>query len=130
MNKIIKINTKFLVILIFFIILLLVFNNSFVCAAEDDFLNFDADEWSPNNGGSEGNEIKIIGNKIIGPVQVLGSLISVIAIIIIGVKYMFGSVEEKAQYKETLLPYLLGAVFVFGITNIVTIIYKVASSFN
>ena len=58
------------------------------------------------------------------------ALISVLAIIIIGIKYMLGSVEEKAQYKETLGPYFLGAVLVFGITNILTIIYNIANSFN
>ena len=49
-------------------------------------------------------------------------------LIIIGIKYMFGSVEEKAQYKKILLPYFWGAIMVFGITNIVSIIYDIAVS--
>ena len=60
----------------------------------------------------------------------IGSIVSVIALIMLGIKYMVGSVEEKAQYKETLGPYFLGAVLVFGITNVLTIIYNIANSFN
>lgn len=37
---------------------------------------------------------------------------------------MLGSIEEKAQYKKTLLPYLIGAIFVFGATTIPGIVYK------
>lgn len=89
--------------------------------------DFDANYWDPSKGTKEGDsKLLEIGNKIIGPIQVIGSLVSVIAIIIIGIKYMLGSVEEKAQYKQTLGPYFLGAVFVFGITNILSIIYNIA----
>lgn len=90
---------------------------------------FNPDDWIPNDGAGDAKLLEI-GNRIMGPIQVIGSLASVIAIIIIGIKYMLGSVEEKAQYKETLGPYFLGAVLVFGITNVVSIIYDVASSFN
>lgn len=81
-----------------------------------------------NGPKSEDEKLNEIGNRIIGPIQVIGSLVSVIAIIIIGIRYMLGSVEEKAQYKETLIPYLLGAVFVFSITNILAIVYNIATS--
>lgn len=81
-----------------------------------------------NGPRQEDAKLNEIGNKIIGPIEVIGSLVSVIAIIIIGIRYMLGSVEEKAQYKETLGPYLLGAVFVFAITNILTIVYNIAIS--
>ena len=81
-----------------------------------------------NGPKAEDAKLNEIGNRIIGPIQVIGSLVSVIAIIIIGIRYMLGSVEEKAQYKETLGPYLLGAVFVFAITNILAIVYNIATS--
>ena len=42
-----------------------------------------------------------------------------LTIAIIGVKYMFGSVEQKAEYKSSLIPWLIGAAMVFGITRIV-----------
>ncbi len=45
--------------------------------------------------------------KILGVIQTVGSLMSVICLIVLGVKYMMGSVEEKAQYKKTLMPYFI-----------------------
>ena len=35
---------------------------------------------------------------------------------------MIGSVEEKAEYKKDLIPYLIGALILFGITSFVKIL--------
>ena len=126
MKKIMKISAKVFLILIFFVMIFYTFNNGFVYAADTDF---NPDEWIPNNGKGD-YRLLAIGNEIIGPIQVIGSLVSVVTIIIIGIKYMLGSVEEKAQYKETLGPYFIGAVLVFGTTTVVSVIYNIASSFN
>lgn len=126
MKKTTKIITKIFIILIFLVMIFYTFNNSFVYASN---AKFNANDWVPNSGGNE-EELIDMGNKIIGPLQVLGSLVSVVTIIIIGIKYMLGSVEEKSQYKETLGPYFLGAVLVFGIINVATIIYDIASALN
>ncbi len=74
-------------------------------------------------------KLEAIGNNIIGVIQVIGTGSSVVALIIIGIKYMMGSVEEKAQYKETMKPYLIGAIMLFGITNILYIIQSVIANF-
>lgn len=66
-----------------------------------------------------------LGNKIIGIVQAIGSIVSVLALIIIGIKYMLGSTEEKAEYKSSMLPYLIGVFFLFFASNIVSIIYNI-----
>ena len=123
MKRVMNVSIKILLIFMVCIMLFYTFGNSFIYAAND----FDANFWDPSTGGKEGDsKLLEIGNKIIGPIQVIGSLVSVIAIIIIGIKYMLGSVEEKAQYKETLGPYFLGAVLVFGITNVLSIVYNIA----
>lgn len=70
-----------------------------------------------------------MANKLIGIVQIVGSIISVIALILIGIKYIVGSVEERAEYKKTLKPYLIGAIMVFAITNLLAIIQNVVTSF-
>jgi len=43
-------------------------------------------------------------------------------LVIIGVKYITASVEEKAQLKETLMPYVIGAILLFGGSGILTIV--------
>lgn len=71
---------------------------------------------------SGADEVMDIGNRIIGVIRFVGSFASVIVLIIIGIKYMTGSLEERAEYKKTMLPYLIGAILVFAITNILGIV--------
>ena len=60
-------------------------------------------------------------------VRVIGTSISVIVLMCIAIKYMVGSVEEKAEYKKTMMPYVIGCFLVFGITNILAIIVDITS---
>jgi len=43
---------------------------------------------------------------------------------------MMGSAEEKAEYKKTMIPYVVGAVLIFASTTIVNIVYQLANSLN
>lgn len=71
-----------------------------------------------------GQKIKSMAGVIIGVLKSIGIIASVITLMIIGIKYMLGSLEEKAEYKKTMIPYLVGAVMVFSIPQILDIIYK------
>ena len=73
-------------------------------------------------------QIQNIGNTIIGIIQAVGSIIAVAVLLVIGIKYMMGSAEEKAEYKKTLMPYVIGAVFVFAASTIASIIFNFSSS--
>jgi hypothetical protein len=74
----------------------------------------------------EVNTLKDAGNNVTKVVTTIGVVISVIVLIVLGIKYMFGSVEEKAEYKKTLLPYFIGAALVFAASSIAQIIYDLA----
>lgn len=63
-------------------------------------------------------QIQSIGNQIIGVVQGIGIVVSVVVVIVLGIKYMMGSVEEKAEYKKTMMPYLIGAALIFAASTI------------
>lgn len=66
------------------------------------------------------------GQGIIKVITTVGSICSVVVLIILGIKYMMGSVEEKAEYKKTLLPYAIGAGMVFAASSLVSVIYNIA----
>ena len=66
------------------------------------------------------------GNGIITVLTVIGTVISVIVLIILGLKYMMGSVEERAEYKKTMMPYVIGAALVFAASTIAGMIYSFA----
>lgn len=78
---------------------------------------------------SDASILEKIGNKIIGAIKIVGTVLSVIALSIMGIKYMIGSVEEKAQYKETMIPYVVGSVMLFGIANLLGFIQNVIEDF-
>ena len=80
--------------------------------------------------GDTVNDFKNVGNKIIGMVQAIGSIVSVLILVILGIKYMMGSAEEKAEYKKTMIPYLIGAILIFASSNIASMIYSFANSIN
>lgn len=67
--------------------------------------------------------ISTIGNQIITIVSTVGSIASVIVLVVLGLKYMMGSAEEKAEYKKTLMPYVIGAALVFAASAISGIIF-------
>lgn len=81
--------------------------------------------WKPTTGHND--KITDMAGKILGIIQVFGSVVSVLALVVIGIKYMLGSVEEKAKYKETMLPYIVGCIMLFAITNIATALYKIGT---
>ncbi len=68
--------------------------------------------------GSE--TISSAAGKIMGIIKNVAIVIAVIALMIIGIKYMMGSVEEKAEYKKTLIPLAIGIVVVAGAATIVS----------
>lgn len=88
---------------------------------------------APDPKGLTGKEVNVesmenIGGQVITIVSVAGSIIAVIVLIVLGIKYMMGSAEEKAEYKKTLLPYIVGAAFVFAASALAGIIYNFANS--
>lgn len=72
-------------------------------------------------------KINNIGKKIIGFVQAIGTVVSVLILVVLGIKYMMGSAEEKAEYKKTMIPYLIGAILIFAASNIASAVYSFAN---
>ena len=78
----------------------------------------------------EEEELEQKAEIILGVVNIVGVIISVVTLMIIGIKYMIGSVEEKAEYKKTMTTYLIGAILVFSVTTIPNILYQIAQSIS
>ena len=76
------------------------------------------------------NEIQNVGNSIIGILQVVGIVLSVIVLIVLGIKYMMGSAEEKAEYKKTMMPYIVGAALIFAASAFAQVIYSFFTSIS
>lgn len=62
----------------------------------------------------EGDTFKTMVGNIYNILLIIGIVISVIISAIIGIKMMVGSVEEKAEIKEQMIPYIVGCAVMFG----------------
>ena len=80
------------------------------------------------NGNVQTNDLTKVGNNIVIIIQVVGIVIAVIVLLVIGIKYMMGSASEKAEYKKTMIPYIVGAVLIFAGTSLVRVIYSLSTS--
>ena len=71
---------------------------------------------------SDAQRVEETISKVLSIITNIGMIVSVIIPAVIGVKYMIGSVEERAEYKKDMIPYLVGSVLIFGISIIVKIL--------
>ena len=69
-------------------------------------------------------DVTNVGNQIITILTTIGVIASVIVLIVLGIKYMMGSAEEKAEYKKTMMPYIIGAALVFAASAIAGMLYS------
>ena len=104
------------------ILLIISMGTSVVCA-DDTTIGGVTINTNTNNT----KDIAGVGNKIMGILQVIGILTAVVILMVLGIKYMMGSAEEKAEYKKTMIPYLIGAVLIFAATTIANAVYNFVS---
>lgn len=91
----------------------------------------DPSAYNPTDPSSkEDSEAATIIDKILSLITTIGTVISVLMLAILGVKYMLGSVEEKAEYKKDLVPYFIGAALLFGICTVVKILQSLGDTIN
>lgn len=79
---------------------------------------------APTTDGNGVTGVTTVGNTILGIIQVAGIILSVGCLMVLGIKYMMGSAEEKAEYKKTFIPYLIGALLLFAASALVKAIYS------
>ena len=97
---------------------------------KDDVLD-DPNTYKPSNSNSkDDSEAATIIDKILSLITTIGTVISVLMLAILGVKYMLGSIEEKAEYKKDLVPYFIGAALLFGICTVVKILQSLGDTIN
>ena len=74
--------------------------------------------------------IQTAGKNIVGVLQAVGIVLSVIMLSVIGIKYLMGSAEEKADYKKSLMPYVVGAALIFTASVFAQAIYEFFSGWS
>lgn len=83
----------------------------------------DAVKSKVSYGGNKDFTAKV--GKIIGFLQWAGAIAGVLIITIFGIKYMMGSLEEKAEYKKTMIPFIVGAIVLIAAPQIAKLIFSI-----
>lgn len=78
------------------------------------------DDFKGDTGNATG--ITNLFNNIIGIVQVIGTGIAVIMLIVLAIKYLIAAPSEKADIKKGALIYVVAAVILFAAVNILAVI--------
>jgi len=81
--------------------------------------------YNPKPETKSSQKLYNIGKRVLAIINIAGVAVSVISLGIIGLRYVIGSAEEKAKYKEILLPYIIGIFLLGGGTTIINIIYNI-----
>ena len=55
---------------------------------------------------------------ILNVMRIIGTAVAIIIIIVVGMKYMIAAPTERADLKKSSIQYVVGAVILFGSTNI------------
>ena len=115
---------KIISILIMLVLILLA--TSTICLADTAYApaNF---KGYIDTTDSDASGVKSLGGRIVGIVRTVSTIVSVAMLIVLGIKYMMGSAEERAEYKKTLFPYFIGAILIFAAGSLTQIIYTWAS---
>jgi len=66
------------------------------------------------NNALDQSSVIDMSNKILSVLIPFGSVAAVLVGAYLGIKFMAGSAEDKANVKEILIPYVVGCIIVFG----------------
>lgn len=72
--------------------------------------------------------VKNIAQKVLTAIRNLSVIIAVVMISILGVKYMIGSVEEKAGYKKAFMPLIVGAILVVSASQLAVMLFSLKAA--
>lgn len=89
--------------------------------------DLEPENYSPN-GQIDSTTVERYSTRFFKFLYAITIIVAVIMIMFVGLKYVTGSVSEKAEYKKNLVPMAIGAFLVAFLVTIIRIIMNTASS--
>ena len=77
--------------------------------------------------GINQDKLQNFSSSLYSVLLIAATAVTVLVGMIIGIKYMTGSVEEKAEYKKMLLPFIAGCVAIYGSLGIWKLLVNILS---
>ena len=95
-----------------------------VISGGDSFIDAGKDGSAKIDKGS----LQKASSSIYNILLICGMIVAVLIGAILGIKFMIGSVEEKAEIKAALVPFVIGCIVVFGAFGIWKIVVTVGNN--
>lgn len=80
------------------------------------------DNVNSATGGGIG-DAAIIGGNIVNWIWGISIVVAVVVVMITGLKFIVGSTQEKAEYKKSLIPLVVGVLILVFATTIVKVLF-------
>lgn len=101
------------IIFVILIIILIGMHSVVYAGVLDDVKDF-MSAGSGNPQGTDTTTMKNNINSIAGLLTGIGVIAAIAVGAVLGIQFMMGSTEEQAKVKESLIPYVVGCIVVFG----------------
>lgn len=104
---------KIILMSLIFILVLCVFSATALADPIDTLLS-SVNQDDVSAGDTTGAGIQAAINTILGITQIAGTGVALIAVSLLGIKYMLASAEDKAEIKKYIVGVVIGGLLVFG----------------
>lgn len=72
------------------------------------------------------SRINATAGKVIKLFRNIAAIGAVLILTILGIKYMIGSTEERAEYKKSFIPLIVGVIVVVSAASIASVLFSIA----
>ena len=98
-----------------------------VFAKSDDTSLIDKISTKADATKIDSDDMTETAGKVLRLIRTIAIILGTIVIAVLGVKYMMGSVEEKAEYKKSFIPLVVGILVIMAATSIATLLFSTFS---
>lgn len=95
---------------------------------EQEIVSNDISNWDFGINQEIPEKVTSIVGFIIKLLRNVSIILTVLVITVLGIKYMIGSVEQKADYKKAYVNIIIGVVLVTMVTSIIDVIFSAAQN--
>ena len=78
--------------------------------------------YTSNSGATD------IASKIVSWIWIISIIVAVIVLMYTGLKFIVGSTQEKAEYKKSLVPIVVGVAILVFATTIVNVLFSLGGN--
>lgn len=93
-------------------------------------LALDPSTFMSSVGPNNVSALNTLGGTIINVMQVVATVVAIAVLLFVGIKFLLASPAQKANIKDMLIPYVIGAVLIFATVPILGIIKSIAGGLS